>query len=80
VLAIKVANPQFQGQTKERLNNTEVTPLIDGIVRTTLENALNANRTAGDAIAGRVILAAAPARRREPPPSRCSGRAACRIA
>jgi DNA topoisomerase IV B subunit len=58
VLAIKVANPQFQGQTKERLNNTEVTPLIDGIVRTTLENALNANRTAGDAIAGRVILAA----------------------
>jgi DNA gyrase subunit B len=35
-----------------------VTPLIDGIVRTTLENALNANRTAGDAIAGRVVLAA----------------------
>ena len=49
--------PQFQGQTKERLNNTEVTPAIDGIVRTALENALNANRTAGDAIANRVILA-----------------------
>ena len=31
---------------------------IDGIVRTALENALNANRTAGDAIANRVILAA----------------------
>src|SRR6185369_9621772 len=50
--------PQFQGQTKERLNNAEVTPVIDGIVRSTLENALNANRTAGDAIANRVILAA----------------------
>jgi len=57
VLAIKIPQPQFQGQTKERLNNTEVTPAIDGIVRTALENALNANRTAGDAIANRVILA-----------------------
>jgi len=58
VLAIKIPQPQFQGQTKERLNNAEVTPLIDGIVRTALENALNANRTAGDAIANRVVLAA----------------------
>src|SRR5262245_60471653 len=58
VLAIKIPNPQFQGQTKERLNNAEVTPVIDGIVRTSLENALNANRTVGDAIANRVVLAA----------------------
>ena len=58
VLALKLPNPQFQGQTKERLNNGEVTPVIDGIVRTTLENALNANRSAGDAIANRVVLAA----------------------
>jgi len=58
LLAIKIAQPQFQGQTKERLNNAEVTPVIDGIVRTALENALNANRTAGDGIAQRVILAA----------------------
>src|SRR6185503_10098183 len=34
------------------------TPVIDGVVRTALENALNANRTAGDGIAQRVILAA----------------------
>src|SRR5438128_1330328 len=58
VLAIKIPQPQFQGQTKERLNNTEVTPLIDGIVRSALENALNANRTTGDVIASRVVLAA----------------------
>jgi DNA gyrase subunit B/topoisomerase-4 subunit B len=58
VLAIKIPQPQFQGQTKERLNNAEVTPLIDTVVRTALENALNANRTAGDAIASRVVLAA----------------------
>jgi DNA gyrase B subunit len=58
LLAIKIAQPQFQGQTKERLNNAEVTPVIDGIVRTALENALNANRTVGDTIANRVVLAA----------------------
>src|SRR2546421_8061382 len=58
LLAIKISQPQFQGQTKERLNNAEVTPAIDAIVRSALENALNANRTAGDAIAGRVVLAA----------------------
>jgi len=58
VLAIKVPQPQFQGQTKERLNNAEVTPVIDAAIRVGLENALNANRTVGDAIAGRVILAA----------------------
>jgi DNA gyrase subunit B/topoisomerase-4 subunit B len=58
VMALKLPNPQFQGQTKERLNNAEVTPVLDGIVRTALENALNANRTAGDAVAQRVILAA----------------------
>jgi DNA gyrase subunit B/topoisomerase-4 subunit B len=58
LLAIKLPNPQFQGQTKERLNNTEVTPVIDGIVRTAVENALNANRSWGDVVANRVVLAA----------------------
>jgi DNA gyrase subunit B len=58
LLSIKVTSPQFQGQTKERLNNTEVTPIIDGIVRTAVENWLNGNRTAGDVIGGRVVLAA----------------------
>ena len=57
LLAIKISQPQFQGQTKERLNNAEVTPVIDAIVRSALENALNANRTAGDALAARAVLA-----------------------
>jgi DNA gyrase subunit B/topoisomerase-4 subunit B len=58
VLSAKLSQPQFQGQTKERLNNAEVTPLIDGLVRTALENALNANRTWGDIVGSRVVLAA----------------------
>src|SRR5262245_53144424 len=58
ILAVKISQPQFQGQTKERLNNAEVTPVIDGVVRTALENMLNANRSAGDAVGNRVVLAA----------------------
>src|SRR5262249_53560002 len=58
VLGIKLPNPQFQGQTKERLNNAQVTPAIDGVGGTARENALTANRTVGDAIANRVVLAA----------------------
>jgi DNA gyrase subunit B/topoisomerase-4 subunit B len=58
ILAVKIPQPQFQGQTKERLNNAEVTPVIDGVVRSALENMLNANRSAGDAIGARVVLAA----------------------
>ncbi len=58
ILAIKIPQPQFQGQTKERLNNAEVTPVIDGIVRTALENALNASRSWGDTVGSRVVLAA----------------------
>ena len=58
VLAIKIPQPQFQGQTKERLNNGEITPVIDAIVRTALENALNASRSWGDTVGSRVVLAA----------------------
>ena len=38
---IYIPQPQFQGQTKERLNNPEVhAASIDGVVRTALENCL----------------------------------------
>jgi DNA gyrase/topoisomerase IV subunit B len=58
VLSCYLSAPQFQGQTKERLNNPETQSLVDGAVRSALENYLLANRTAGDAIAARVVLAA----------------------
>jgi len=80
VLAIKIPQPQFQGQTKERLNNTEVTPLIDGIVRSALENALNANRTTGDVIASRSCWRRGRGAHHAPRPPRCSARAPSRIA
>src|SRR3989344_902769 len=32
VISIKVPNPQFEGQTKAKLGNAEVKPIVDGIV------------------------------------------------
>jgi DNA gyrase subunit B/topoisomerase-4 subunit B len=58
VLSICVHEPQFQGQTKGRLNNTEVRSLVESMVRPRLEDFLVKNRSVGDAIAQRVIQAA----------------------
>ena len=41
VLSIFVQEPQFQGQTKDRLNNPELMSSVDGIVRPALEHWLN---------------------------------------
>jgi len=58
VLSIFIKEPQFQGQTKDRLNNPEVTAVVDGMVRPALEHWLNHNRTMAEAIVARIILAA----------------------
>lgn len=58
LLSCFISEPQFQGQTKDRLNNPELTPVVDAFVRSALENWLLSNRSSADAIAGRVILAA----------------------
>ena len=58
VLSVFVAEPQFQGQTKDRLNNPEVQSLVDGMVRPVLEQWLNSNRTVAEQIVARIILSA----------------------
>ena len=58
VLSVFVAEPQFQGQTKERLNNPEVQSVVDGMVRPVLEQWLNSNRTVAEQIVARIILSA----------------------
>ena len=58
VVSIFIQEPQFQGQTKDRLNNPELTSAIDSAVRPALEHWLNHNRSIAEAIVGRVILAA----------------------
>ncbi|MBI1830242.1 MAG: type IIA DNA topoisomerase subunit B, partial [Planctomycetes bacterium] len=58
ILSIFIRDPAFQGQTKEKLNNPEITAIIEGFVRPGLESWLNANMTMADQIVGRIVLAA----------------------
>jgi DNA gyrase subunit B len=58
VLSVFIQEPQFQGQTKDRLNNPELVSAIDGLVRPALEHWLNHNISVAEAIVARIILAA----------------------
>jgi DNA gyrase subunit B len=58
VLSLFIEEPQFQGQTKDRLNNPEMLSAVDSAVRPALEHWLNHNRTVAEAIVARIILAA----------------------
>jgi DNA gyrase subunit B/topoisomerase-4 subunit B len=58
VLSIFVQEPQFQGQTKDRLNNPEILSAVDSQVRPALEHWLNTNISVAETIVARIILAA----------------------
>ena len=58
ILSIFVRDPKFQGQTKERVSNSELTGIVENWVSSALEAWLNANMTAADQIVGRIVLAA----------------------
>jgi DNA gyrase subunit B/topoisomerase-4 subunit B len=58
VLSLFIEEPQFQGQTKDRLNNPEVLSAVDSAVRPALEHWMNHNRSIAEAIVARIVLAA----------------------
>ncbi len=58
VLSVFMQEPQFQGQTKDRLNNPEATAAIDSQVRPALEHWLNTNSSVAESIVARIILSA----------------------
>ena len=58
VLSVFMQEPQFQGQTKDRLNNPEVASAVDSMIRPALELWLNENKSVAEAIVARIILAA----------------------
>jgi DNA gyrase/topoisomerase IV subunit B len=58
ILSAYVEEPQFQGQTKERLNNPEVQGQVDNVVRPAVEKWLNDNKSIAEAVVARIILAA----------------------
>lgn len=58
ILSVFLSEPMFQGQTKEKLNNPEMTATVEGVVRPALENWLSSNPSIADAVVGRIVLAA----------------------
>jgi DNA gyrase subunit B len=58
MLSVYLPEPQFQGQTKDRLNNPEAAGQVESAVRTALEQWLLENQSLGEAIVGRIVLAA----------------------
>ena len=58
VVSVKVAEPQFEGQTKTKLGNDEVSAAVDGALSEALSNYLEENPKDAKAIVQKVILAA----------------------
>lgn len=58
VVSVKVAEPQFQGQTKTKLGNNEVTAAVSQAVSEMLENYLEEHPADARTIVQKVILAA----------------------
>ncbi|MEM9019912.1 MAG: DNA topoisomerase IV subunit B [Planctomycetota bacterium] len=58
ILSVFIGDPQFQGQTKDRLNNPEATGMVDNAVRPALEQWLNSNTSVAEAICARIFAAA----------------------
>jgi topoisomerase-4 subunit B len=58
VLSIKIEDPQFSGQTKERLSSRECAAFVSGIIKDEFGAWLNQHPETGDLIAQRAIVAA----------------------
>ncbi len=58
VISVKVAEPQFEGQTKTKLGNSEISLPVDQAVSEMLANYLEENPRSARAIVNKVILAA----------------------
>jgi len=58
IISVKVAEPQFEGQTKTKLGNRDVTAAVSQAVSEMLENYLEENPNDAKTIVQKVILAA----------------------
>lgn len=58
VISVKVAEPQFEGQTKTKLGNSEVMGAVDTAVGEMLQNYLEENPREAKLIVSKVVLAA----------------------
>lgn len=57
IISIKIPEPQFEGQTKDKLGNIEVKSVVDNVVSQYLEQYLEENPKDGESIIGKCLLA-----------------------
>ena len=72
LLSLKMENPQFAGQTKERLNYKKALVTVQGVVRDALSLWLNRHPREGERIVGQVVDNARKRRRKDVKPPRKS--------
>jgi len=56
VVSVKVPDPEFEGQTKTKLGNTEVRGIVDSLVGEVLKDYLEFNLNIGDSIIEKALL------------------------
>ncbi len=57
ILSIKIPEPQFEGQTKTKLGNSEVKGIVDSVLSEQLGNFLEENPKVAEAVVNRCLLA-----------------------
>ena len=57
IISVKIENPQFEGQTKQKLGNSEARGAVNAIVSEQLKIFLEQNPAVGKAVIGKSVLA-----------------------
>ena len=57
IISVKLTNPQFEGQTKAKLGNSEIRSLVDGIVQAKLMEFFEENPQVGKTILDKALTA-----------------------
>ncbi len=57
VISVKLTNPQFEGQTKAKLGNSEMRTLVDSVVSSAMEQFLEENPAVGKAVMEKAMTA-----------------------
>ena len=57
IISVKLTNPQFEGQTKAKLGNSDMRTLVDSVVSDRLEQFLEENPTVGRTILDKALTA-----------------------
>ena len=57
IVSVKLEEPQFEGQTKTKLGNSEMRPLVDSIVKEKLADFLEENPAVGKGIIEKALMA-----------------------